>query len=167
MSVENNLGCFWFCFTSLSLWFVRKNSRHSLKQSDLKLKLITNWSTAFSRALDGLAGQTFSSHWLLKVFSRALDSLAGLTFSSHWLLKVFTFLLIGRYGYFGFGFTTRNQKAFYCPLCFSFLVCFATAPFTTSVISSLFLSRLRFLYSWKITKFSVTNCFYYSDKKKE
>ena len=47
------------------------------------------------------------------VISRALGSLVGSTMSSHWLLKVFSFVLIGRCGYFGFGFTTLGQKARY------------------------------------------------------
>ena len=53
----------------------------------LKLKPITSWSPAFSRAL---------------------FSLFVFTLSSHWLLIVFSFLLIGRCDYFGFGFTTLN-----------------------------------------------------------
>ena len=45
------------------------NSRHSLNQSDAKLKPIMTWSPAFSRALDNLLICTLSSHWLFKVFS--------------------------------------------------------------------------------------------------
>ena len=66
------------------------NSRHSFNQSDAKLKSITNWSHAFSRAL---------------------GSLVGFTLKSHWLLEILSFLLIGRCDYFGFGFTTLNQNA--------------------------------------------------------
>ena len=39
-----------------------------LNQSDAKLKSITTWSPAFSRALGGLVVFTLSSHWLSKVF---------------------------------------------------------------------------------------------------
>ena len=69
-----------------------ENSRHPLNQSDAKLKPIATWSPAFSRA------------WgRLPVF----------TLSSHRLLLIFIFVLIGRYDYFGFGFTTLNRKALY------------------------------------------------------
>ena len=55
------------CFTLLC---VRgsENSHNSLNQSDAKLKPITTWSPAFSRALGSLVF-ALSSHWLLKVFS--------------------------------------------------------------------------------------------------
>ena len=43
-------------------------SRHSLNLSDAKLKPITTWSPAFSRALDSLFGFTLSSHWYLEEF---------------------------------------------------------------------------------------------------
>ena len=39
-----------------------------LNQSDAKLKSITTWSPAFSRALGSLVVFTLSSHWLSKVF---------------------------------------------------------------------------------------------------
>ena len=67
-----------------------ENSRHSLYQSGAKLKSITTWSPAFSRAL---------------------GSLAVFTFSSHWLLKVSSFLLIGHYGQIGFCQTSLNRNA--------------------------------------------------------
>ena len=51
-----------------------ENSRNSLIQSGAKLKPITTWSPAFSRALDSLVVYTFSSHWLL-VFSFVLIGL--------------------------------------------------------------------------------------------
>ena len=44
------------------------NSRHSLNQSDAKLKPIMTWSPAFSRAITSLVVYTLSSHWLLKYF---------------------------------------------------------------------------------------------------
>ena len=65
-----------------------ENSRHPLNQSDAKLKTITAWSPAFSRALASLTVLALSSHWLLKVF----------------------LLLIGRYDYFGFGIMTQLEK---------------------------------------------------------
>ena len=65
-------------------------SHHPLNQSDTKLKSIATWSLTFSHASG-----------LLCVF----------TLSSHWLLVIFAFVLIGCYNYFGFGFTTLNQKA--------------------------------------------------------
>ena len=68
----------------------QENSCHFLNKSDAKLKPIVTWSLAFSRA----SGR-------LHVF----------TFSSDWPLVIFTFVLIGRCDYFGFGFTTLNQKA--------------------------------------------------------
>ena len=55
------------CCTSLHDW--SRNSRHSLNQSDLKLKPITTWSPAFSRALGSLVGFILSSHWLLRALS--------------------------------------------------------------------------------------------------
>ena len=67
-----------------------ENLRHPLNQSDAKVKPITTWSLAFSRA-----------RGRLPVF----------TLSSHWLPLKFYFVLIGRYDYFGFGFTTLNRKA--------------------------------------------------------
>ena len=65
-------------------------SRHSLNQSDSKL--ITTWSPAFSRA------------W---------SSLVVLALSSHWLLRVFSFLLIGLWYHFSFGFAILLRKALY------------------------------------------------------
>ena len=52
-----------------------ENLRNSLIQSGAKLKPITTWSPAFSRALDSLVVYTFSSHWLLEVFSFVLIGL--------------------------------------------------------------------------------------------
>ena len=46
-----------------------ENSRHSLNQSNAKLKPIKTWSPAFSRALGSLLDSTLSSHWFLGVFS--------------------------------------------------------------------------------------------------
>ena len=40
-----------------------------LNQSDARLKPITTWSPAFSRALCSLVGFIWSSHWLIHVFS--------------------------------------------------------------------------------------------------
>ena len=65
-----------------------ENSRHSLNQSDAKLKPTTTWSPAFSRALGRVVVFTLSSHWLLKVFSS---------------------LLIGCCNYFSFRFTSVNR----------------------------------------------------------
>ena len=69
-----------------------ENLRHSLDQSDAKLKPIATWSLAFSRAWDRL-----------RVF----------TLSSHWFVVIFIFVLIGRCDYFGFGFSTLNRKLLY------------------------------------------------------
>ena len=68
--------------------FIPENSRHSLNQSDAKLKPTTTWSPAFSRALGRVVVFTLSSHWLLKVFSS---------------------LLIGCCNYFSFRFTSVNR----------------------------------------------------------
>ena len=48
-------------------------------------------------------------------FTRVFPRLRPVTcvLSSRWLLLIFSFVLIGRCGYFGFGITTLNQKAFY------------------------------------------------------
>ena len=67
-------------------------SRHTVSQSDSKLKPIVTWSLAFSRA----SGR-------LHVFA----------LSSYWLLVIFTFVLIDRCDDFGFDFTTLNRKALY------------------------------------------------------
>ena len=45
-----------------------ENLRHSLNQSVAKIRPISTWSPAFSRALGSLVF-ALSSHWLLKVFS--------------------------------------------------------------------------------------------------
>ena len=66
-----------------------ENSHHSLNQSETKLKPITTWSPAFSRAL---------------------GSSIVFVLSSHWLFKAFHFLLICHRAYFGFSFTTLNRK---------------------------------------------------------
>ena len=71
---------------------VQKLARLSLNQSDAKLKPITNW---------------------LPAFSRALYSLVGFTLSSHWLFRLLSFRLIGRCDFFGLGFKTLNRKALY------------------------------------------------------
>ena len=49
-----------------------ENSWHPLNQSDAKVKTITTWSPAFSRALGSFLVFTLSSHWLLVTFSFAL-----------------------------------------------------------------------------------------------
>ena len=69
-----------------------ENSHHSLNQSETKLKPITTWSPAFSRAL---------------------GSSIVFVLSSHWLFKAFHFLLICHRAYFGFSFTTLNRKELY------------------------------------------------------
>ena len=69
-------------------------SRHPLNQSDAKVKPIATWSLAFSRAWDRLPLFILSSHW---------------SPSEIFLCSV----LIGRYDYFGFGFTTLNRKPLY------------------------------------------------------
>ena len=53
---------FWLCGWSGKL------SSHTLNQSDAKLKPITTWSPAFSRALGYLLIFPWSSTWLYKVF---------------------------------------------------------------------------------------------------
>ena len=66
-----------------------ENSRHSLNQSDAKLKPNTTCSPAFPRAIGYL-----------------VDFL-----SFHWPLQVFSFHRIGRRDYFGFVLMTLNRKA--------------------------------------------------------
>ena len=67
-----------------------ENSRHSLNQSDAKIKPISTWSPAFSRALGSLA----------------------FALSSHWLLKVFSSLPIGCYDYIGLDLRHSIEKRF-------------------------------------------------------
>ena len=78
-----NPGLHWFCFTT-ALCGVLEISRRLLNQSDTKLKYVT--------------------------FPR-LKSFNVFTLSSHWLLVIFTIVLIGRFDYFGFGFTTLKLKS--------------------------------------------------------
>ena len=59
----------WLSFTLIPSVIGSENSCPFLNQSDVKLKAITTWSPAFSRALGSLVGFTLSNHWLLKVFS--------------------------------------------------------------------------------------------------
>ena len=75
----------WDCFVDVPRDWSKKNLRHSFYQSDAKLKPITNWWPAFSRALVGLIGFILISHWLIKLVS---------------------YLLIGFCDYFAFGLTT-------------------------------------------------------------
>ena len=91
MSVESNQGLFFF-FASLRNVIGPENSRLSLDQSGAKLKPVTTWSPAFSRALGSLL------------------VLLGFLIGS---LRSFFFLLIGARDYFGFGFTTLIQKALF------------------------------------------------------
>ena len=58
-----------------------ENLRHSLDQSDAKLKSVMSWSPTFSCALGSLVGFFF-------------------TLSSCYLFKVFSFILIGPCDYF-------------------------------------------------------------------
>ena len=76
-------------FASLRSVIGLVNSRHSLSQSDAKVKPIANSSLAFF------------PHFTPVTCIR----------SSHWLLVIFTFVLIGHCAYFGFGFKTVNRKA--------------------------------------------------------
>ena len=59
-------------FASLRPVIGPENSWHPLNQLDAKIKTITTWSPAFSRALGSLLVFTLSSHWLLVTFSFAL-----------------------------------------------------------------------------------------------
>ena len=90
MSVESNLGLLWFRFILLCDW--SRNSRHSLNQSDSKLKLVATWSLACRPRLRRFACFHFE-------FSSAPCD--------------FFLAMIGCCGCFGFGFTTLNRKAFY------------------------------------------------------
>ena len=94
-----------FGFASLRSMIGAKNSRRSLNQSDAKLKPITTWSFAFSRALGSLLGFTSSSLWFLKVFSK---------------------LLIGCCDNFGFRSTTLNRSMLYEPV---IIHCFTLTSF--------------------------------------
>lgn len=83
MSVELNVLLDCFVFAS-------KDQPHTFNQSDAKLKSITTWSPAFSRAL---------------------GNLVGFTLKSLWLLKIICFHVISRCDYFGFGCTTLSRNA--------------------------------------------------------
>ena len=48
MGVESKPGSLWFYCTLLCNW--SRKSRHSLDQSDARIKTIATWSIAFSRA---------------------------------------------------------------------------------------------------------------------
>ena len=75
LNVERNPGLHWFCFTLLCDW--------SRKLAPL-YQPITTWLLAFSCAPEG---------WLVFILS------------SDWLLPIFPLVLIGRWWYYGFGFT--------------------------------------------------------------
>ena len=62
--IRDCIGCPFLC-SMIGLG----NSRHTLNQSDAKLKPIPIWSPAFSRALGWLVVRTLSSHWVLDLFS--------------------------------------------------------------------------------------------------
>ena len=85
-AIRDCIGCPFLC-SVIGLG----NSRHTLNQSDAKLKPIPIWSPAFSRALGWLVVRTLSSHWVLELFS---------------------FLLIGCCDSLVFFYTTLNRKAF-------------------------------------------------------
>ena len=72
MSVESNQGLFFF-FVSLRNVIGPENSRLSLDQSGAKLKPITTWSPAFSRALGSLLVFTWISNWFFKEFFLSSD----------------------------------------------------------------------------------------------
>ena len=58
-----------------------ENSRHSLNQSDAKLKPIATSSLAFSRASSSLLGLPLSPHWLAKMsISVLIDRCDNLSF---------------------------------------------------------------------------------------
>ena len=63
-AIRDCIGCPFLC-SVIGLG----NSRHTLNQSDAKLKPIPIWSPAFSRALGWLVVRTLSSHWVLELFS--------------------------------------------------------------------------------------------------
>ena len=62
----------WLFFTFLHPVIGPKNSRYHLNQSDAKLKPITTWSLAFSRASGTLPVFTLSSHWLMMMLTFVL-----------------------------------------------------------------------------------------------
>ena len=66
-SVQSDARLYWFALLcsliGSEIW------RHSINQSDAKLRLITSRSPAFSRALSSILVFTLSSHWLLEVSS--------------------------------------------------------------------------------------------------
>ena len=70
----------------------KKNSCPSLNQSDAKLKPITSWSPALTRAF---------------------GSLPVFTLSTAWHFRLFSFLWIGRCDYLGFGVTKLNLEVFW------------------------------------------------------
>ena len=95
MSVERKSGIGFFLASLRSLIGKKKNSRHSLNQSDAKLKPNTSWSPAFFPRFKQFACFHFE-------FSLAFD---GIFLSSPWP----SWLLY----YFGFGFTKLSWKVLY------------------------------------------------------
>ena len=81
-------------------------------------RTIFNWVSKVIRDCIGFNFTTLCD-WSRKLatwslaFSRAWGLLPVFTLSSHWLPLKFSFVLIGHYDYFVFGFTTLNRKALY------------------------------------------------------
>ena len=97
----------YFVFALLHSVIVPGNLHQSIIQSDAKLKSITTWPSASSRALSSLVGFTSSFHWLSKYFR------------FFWLVVVITLVLFlwhffkGRFkpGYLPtFGFWGRRRE---------------------------------------------------------
>ena len=109
----------------------------------------------FSLALQGIF---LSSDWPLQWF--------GLILSSHGLFRVFSFLLICHCNDLVLVSQLSIEKRSNA-LCafFGFFLGGATAPFTTFVPSSFFLSRPRFLHSWKFKALTVTSSFFLTRKE--
>ena len=62
-----------------------------------------------------MIGLENSRHFLNQSDTK-LSRLPVFALSSDWLLVIFPFVLIGRWDYFGFGFTTLNRKALHVTL---------------------------------------------------
>ena len=83
LSVESYPGFHWFCLITLC-----------------------DWSKNLAPLSQPIRCKTKTNHDLVThVFTR-LRPVTCICLSSHWLLVLLTFVLVGRYDYFGFGFTT-------------------------------------------------------------
>ena len=66
--------------------------------------MLCDWSRKLAPLSQPIRCKTYTNHDLVTCVFPRFRQFGNFSFSSHWLLKVFSFLLIGRWDYFGFGF---------------------------------------------------------------